>query len=450
MPGGSLRQQLLVWLLPASVVILVASILIAYLIAARAAGEAWDQGLHDAAEAFADRLRNHPAQIPAELPAGAERMLIADPEDRVWFRLKARDGRTLAGNARLPALPPRYGDQPVRYGNSSFEGRDIRLVALHFEVGQGELELTIGSTMRKRDALVRDILLGMVIPELILFFAMIVLMEIAIERGLAPLGKLRDEISARSHLDLRPVTLNDVPDELQAVASEINELLDRLSHSIVSQSNFVADAAHQLRTPVAALQAQAEILRRETTEVGPQERLGYLVTAVARLSHLVRQLLALARAEPSPNNVEQIDLPALIKESAETHFPRAIAAGIDLGFDLQPVGVRGSPILIQEMIANLVDNALRYTPPPGSVTVRCRRIGGDAVLQIEDSGPGIPESERQRVFERFHRLPGNTAEGSGLGLAIVREITHTHGGSVSVSAGNTLSGALFEVRLPAA
>lgn len=437
------------WLLPTSVVIITASILIASVIASRAASAAYDQGLRDAAQAFAERIRANRALIPDEIPPDAERMLTPDPEDRAWFRVQAADGSTLAGDPQLPVQNAGLEHESIRFGNSVFQGRDIRVVTLRFDAGRGDLLLTIGSTMAKRDVLIREILLGLSVPELVLFFAMILLMEVAIERGLSPLNRLRDELSSRSHMDLSPVSLDEVPDELQALAREVNELLERLESSISAQNNFVSDAAHQLRTPIAALQAQAEILLRDSSQNLQRERLCHLVSASARLSHLVGQILALARAEPSPRSIEDIDLPALIKETAEDVFPRAIAAGIDLGFDLHPVRMRGSPVLIREAITNLVDNAIRYTPSPGSATVRCMRERTDAIIEVEDSGPGIPESERESVFERFHRLPGNSAEGSGLGLAIVREIVRTHGGTVAATGRKGLPGSRFVVRLPA-
>jgi two-component system sensor histidine kinase TctE len=305
-----------------------------------------------------------------------------------------------------------------------------------------------GETMVKRNALVREILLGMLLPELLLIVVSISVVWFGVRSGLSPLTVLRRELSERTPADLRPVRVA-VPQEVESVVGGINELLARLEQALGAQRNFVADAAHQLRTPIAALRAQIEAAVAE----GPREPSPALVGVMAaalRLSRLVDQMLVLARAGPDSSLVtDRVSLPDLAEAAAEVWLPRAIARNVDLGFELAPAVVSGNALLLEELLANLLDNALRHVPEAGSVTVACGQEDGSAWLSVEDSGPGIPQSERERVFERFYQPPGSGG-GNGLGLAIVREIARQHGGSVSASRSQRLGGARLRACFPAA
>jgi two-component system sensor histidine kinase TctE len=264
---------------------------------------------------------------------------------------------------------------------------------------------------------------------------------------LRPLDTLRSELADRSQNDLRPVTI-DVPEEIQPVSIEINQLLRRLSQALESQRNFVSDAAHQLRTPIAALQAQVEVARCEEGATTDSKLRG-IQAASQRLGYIVEQLLALARAEPSLGQTSTlVDMIALVHQVAESWLPKAIEKEIDLGFELSPATIQGNEILLQELLGNLLDNALRHTPRGGVVTVSCGETGGNAWLDVEDSGPGVAENERGRIFERFYRPPGQGSDGCGLGLAIVREIARQHLGTVEVGVSERWQGALFHVALP--
>jgi len=306
-----------------------------------------------------------------------------------------------------------------------------------------------GETLIKRHALIREILFGMLLPEILLALLSLGIVWFGIGSGLKPLAELRQELAGRSQSDLRPVRV-DVPEEIQPVVTEINELLERLEHSLSSQRHFVSDAAHQLRTPIAALQAQAEAALGELTP-DTRHQLSGVLTAAHRLSHLVDQLLALARAEPSQAQTEtEISLTEIVQQVAETWLPTAIHKGIDLGFELAPARVKGNSLLLQEMLGNLLDNALRHTPDGGTITVSCGQFAEEAWLTVEDSGPGIAGSECDKVFERFYQAPGTLPGGNGLGLAIVRAIVRQHGGRVSAGQSSRLGGARLEAWMPAA
>jgi two-component system sensor histidine kinase TctE len=289
----------------------------------------------------------------------------------------------------------------------------------------------------------------MLLPELLLVLVSISVVWFGIRASLRPLAELRQELAGRSQADLSPVRV-DVPEEIQPVVTEVNGLLQRLEHSLGSQRNFVSDAAHQLRTPIAALQAQVEAAIIESAP-DTRQKLEGILAAAHRLSHLVAQMLSLARAEPSLAQTQpEVSLEEVARQAAETWLPLAISKQIDLGFELSPAFVRGNSLLLEELLGNLLDNALRYTPTGGTVTVSCGQNAAGIWLGVEDSGKGIALAEREKVFARFHQPPGSLSDGNGLGLAIVREIARQHGGTAMATQSERLGGALVLVTLPPA
>jgi two-component system sensor histidine kinase TctE len=333
-----------------------------------------------------------------------------------------------------------------RFYSSEMAGKKIRVAALSTEHGGQPLTVLSAETTIKRTNLVREILIGMLLPELLLVGVTLALIWFGISGGLKPLEDLRQQLAKRSHNDLRPIVALNMPYEIQPLIRELNHLLLQLDESLQSQRHFVSNAAHQLRTPIAALQAQLEAMLREPE--GPQRgQITYVVSALQRLAHLIHQLLALARAEPKDEATRQsVDLSAMVRSLADSQLTQALASGIDLGFNLQHAEVKGSPLLLQEAISNLIDNAIRYTPAPGSVTVSCLTSADSTLVRVEDSGKGIPEDLRDQVFERFYRVPGSTGEGCGLGLAIVRQIARQHGAQVDIGRSQELGGASVEIR----
>jgi two-component system sensor histidine kinase TctE len=287
-----------------------------------------------------------------------------------------------------------------------------------------------------------SILLGMVAPQAILFLATIGLVWAGIRQGLAPLALVRAQIAQRSHHDLRPLDTKAVPEELRPVVEDINHLFERLKRKIEAQRHFVADAAHQLRTPVAALMAQVE-----STSSGDQA----LLDTTRRLSHLVTQLLALSRAEPGIRPpMERFDLAAQIRAAANDWLPHAFRRDMEVDFDLVETWIVGSPHALREMLANLVDNAIRYGRAQGRIVVSCRPQGEEAMIRVDDDGPGIPAELRRQAFERFFRVPGTPGDGCGLGLAIVKAFVLQHSGSVALDEAPELGGLRVEIRIPLA
>jgi two-component system sensor histidine kinase TctE len=241
---------------------------------------------------------------------------------------------------------------------------------------------------------------------------------------------------------------------VRALVGAMNDLLERLSAALSAQQRFITDAAHQLRTPLAGLRTQTELALRQDDPEEVRRTLRQIDTATARTTHLVNQLLSLARAEPDANRLsapQALDLVQIARETTTEWVPRALARNIDLGFDSgaasAPIG--GDAVLLKEMLNNLLDNAIRYSPPGRQVTVNVTTDGATALLSVEDNGPGIPPDERERVFERFHRLLGSGADGCGLGLAIVREIAFGHGATVRLEPGANAQGTRVTVAFPA-
>ncbi|GAB3400492.1 HAMP domain-containing histidine kinase [Massilia agilis] len=297
------------------------------------------------------------------------------------------------------------------------------------------------------------VLRTLVLVEVLVCLALAGLVWFSVTNGLAPLARLRASLDRRGSADLEPLHQDGLPQELVPVVDAFNDLLGRIGDSARAQHEFQANVAHQLRTPLAGMKLQLEWLaarHRDDPETGAS--LALMRQANERLIRETNQLLSLARAEPSrfeAARVEPLDLAGLVEEAVQAFVVQAVARRIDLGFSLAAAPVRGDRFLLRDLLDNLVDNALRYTPPGGTVTVRAGVEGGVARLVVEDNGPGIAPEQRARVFQRFVRLDQNTT-GSGLGLAIVRDIAQVHGGEVELSSGAGGKGAVFTVRFPPA
>jgi len=276
-----------------------------------------------------------------------------------------------------------------------------------------------------------------IIPQFVILPIAVILVWFGLTRGLAPLASLREMIRRRRPDDLSPIDPQAAPEELEPLLNAFNELLQRMEQNLSAQKRFIAEAAHQMKTPLAGLRTQAEIALREPNAEELRRSLRQISASTERATHLINQLLSLARAEYQATDLaafESIDLAALASEVMRDFVPGALAREIDLGLEAEPADqVIGLPLLLREMIKNIVDNAIRYTPRGGTVTVRVRSAGGSVLLETEDTGPGIPEAERHLVFDRFYRVLGTRVEGTGLGLAIVREIAAQHDALVRIS-----------------
>ena len=287
-----------------------------------------------------------------------------------------------------------------------------------------------------RTSLARSLSLRMALPELVLIPLFVFFMASVVRGGLAPLTELTRRVEERDASRLEPLLANDVPLELRPLIAEINGLIGRLEHSMAAQRRFFADAAHELRTPVAALALQAKVAQLAAQPAARAAAFAELDKGVARATRVVEQLLRLAQLAPEAPRAtpERVDLAELAREVVGSMAPGARGRGIDLGAEAPaPAPMRGVPAELRSLIANLVDNALRYAPPDTEVTVKVAREDGAVAMSVVDAGPGIPAAERERVFERFARAAGDDTPGIGLGLAIVKAIVERHGGRIRLA-----------------
>lgn len=447
----SIRRRLLGWLLVPLAIVLVASAVASYRAALTIASDAYDRALLDPALAIAQRLSAAEGRVELDLSPATLDLLRVDASDRVFFAVTAQ-GKVIAGEPDLPRPPeaPEEG-APVFY-DGTIGAEPVRVAAMIVPFADGPVLIQIAETRVKHNRLVRQLLLSSAAPEVLFFLTSLAVVWFGVGRGLAPLNDLRTELAARSSRDLRPLADSRTPEEVQPLVQELNRLLGRLAESVEAQQRFVADAAHQLRTPLAALQAQVEAARREGLPPELAPTVDRLYAATRRAAHLARQLLTLAAVTSSaerPFAPEPTDLAEVAQRRVADWLVRADGGRIDLGFELEAAPVQGEPQLLGELAANLLDNALNYTPPGGEVTLRTGRRNGRSFLEVEDNGPGIPEAERELVFERFHRVRGTQGEGTGLGLAIVREIAYRHGAEVDIYTPALGTGTVVAVRFPA-
>ena len=371
-------------------------------------------------------------------------MLRTDKYDTIYYHLRRPDGSALAGDPGLPPIPA--GQQPedgvIAY-DGEYRGQPIRVVALLVPCGGQICTVQVAETTNKRRKLARNIVLSSLVPELLITLATLAIVWVGVKRGLAPLEDLSNEIRARSARDLRPIDQAQAPEEARPLVGALNQLFGQVAGASSNQQRFLANAAHQLRTPLAGLQAHTEIALSQEISDETRAQLEQVHRATIRTARLANQLLALARAEPggySADGFAPVNLRAVVEDAADEWVHRAMAKEIDLGFELADAHVSGDALLLREALGNLIHNALEYSPNGGRVTVRTGLRNQQPYLEVEDDGPGIPPGERERVLERFYRVAGTSGTGSGLGLSIVREIAAAHRAQLDIGAGDGAEG----------
>ena len=481
---ASLFGEILDWLLVPLLLLWPISVALTYVATKSLANAPFDRAMGNQAQLLADHVRIERGRAVLALPAAARDLLRADEVDQVYYQVLGRQGEIIAGENDLPL--PEEDELPapgqLLYRNSNYKGAEVRIALLAVELpdtqrGTGGAASTTGrppvvqvaETLEKRSQLAGELVKGVILPQFVILPMAVLLVWFGLARGLVPLSRLTERIRARKSADLSPIDPGAAPEEVAPLIRSINDLMQRLEASLEGQQRFIANAAHQLRTPLAGLKTQTELALRQacpggdTTEL--RESLKQMALSTERGARMVNQLLALTRAEREGRGAAgaafvAVDLQQLLRERVREWVPAALARRIDLGLEeSDPQGVAlaidGDPVLLRELINNLLDNAIRYTPTGGVITARARRDAGQplALLEVEDSGIGIAPAERELVFERFYRVLGNdpegrNLEGSGLGLSIVREIAARHRGRVSLHDNPAGAGTLFRVSLP--
>ncbi|HXS28827.1 MAG TPA: sensor histidine kinase N-terminal domain-containing protein [Steroidobacteraceae bacterium] len=453
MAEPTLKSGLTLRFIVAALLLLLLDGIACYFTAAHFANLVYDRWLIDSTRSLAQALRTDGGEVRFTLPQIALQIFQFDESDRTVFRVDSERRGLIAGDASLPLILPRP-DGEVRLATVGVQGHPMRLVSMQQLEPEAHDAATVevGETLKKRATLFTGILLAMAAPQLALIAAALLVGWIAAGHGLKPLTGLAAAIEARSYENLTPLPELGLPKEAWVLASRINDLLGRLEQALTAQRRFVADAAHQLRTPLATVLLYSERAEQAVNSHDPESArtaLHGLHAAVARAARLSQQLLALTRAEPgaAQHAMSPLDLVGLAREVGEEWIPRALEKRIDFGFMAPeaPVIVSGNAGLLGEMMSNLIDNALRYCGPASRVTLSVSAIPLPSVA-VEDDGPGVPEPERERIFERFYRVAGTEANGCGLGLAIVREIATLHRAVARVETGSGGRGARFTVQ----
>lgn len=453
-----LRSHLLRWLLLPLIVLWAIGFRVHYARTLALANEAYDRTLLGSALAMAEQVSVQDGKLSVDVPDAALEMLESRAQDRIFYRVGCLEPPTaVTGYDDLPAPQPAAGagdGQPVFF-DASYRGEPVRIVALRRPLYDphlcGQMLIQVAETLGARQALSRRVLLDAGALQLALVAAAALLITLGVHRGLLPLKRIRDEIRARGQADLTPIHLEGVPREVVPLIDAINLHTDRQRRLNAAHRQFIADASHQLKTPLAVLKAQAAQALAQQDARAMRGIVQEIHDSTDATSRMVHQLLALARSDPAVTAAQEaVELVELARSVCFDLLTPALARGIELGFDGEaPVAAPGQPLLLRELVANLVDNAIRYTPPGGQVAVAVYRDGaGRACIEVLDDGPGIPPAEREAVFERFYRLHGGMADGCGLGLAIVRQIAERHGAEIALDAPPAGRGLRVSVRFP--
>ena len=446
----SLFGEILDWMLTPLLLLWPISLVLTWLVAQNIAGKPFDRALEYNVQALSKLLVVKNNQVQFNLTAPAREILRADDTDLIYYQVMGTHGEYLSGEHDLPAPPDeeRLSDGEVRLREDIILGEEVRVAYTWIKVdvkgataASVPVLVQVAETLEKRKTLATEIVKGTMVPQFVTLPLAVLLVWLALVRGIKPLAQLEKRIRARKPDDMSPLDETGVPEEVVPLVDSVNDLLSRLKLSLSTQKRFLADAAHQLKTPLAGLRMQADLAQRETDADELKKSLKHIGQSSIRATHTVNQLLALARAETTGRALtkQRVDMVDLVSEVMADSVPRALDKKIDLGYDGPAAGTQttvldGNATLLGELVRNLLDNAINYTPEHGHVTLRLMvdRFSGILVLIVEDSGPGIPESERELVFQPFYRALGTNVDGSGLGLAIVLEIAQQHGASITI------------------
>lgn len=456
MRNRSLRSQLLTWLLVPLLCVIAFNAWSGYLNACATAEVITDRMLLASARAMAEQIRVRDGGIEVLIPPVALEMFATDEKDHVAYSITGPDGMLLAGDPSftMSANKPK-NLQPV-YSDATFRSERMRVVALRQPIASNHPNeaalVLVGETLHSYDKIASDMFRRNFFDQLLLVAAAGGLTWFGMNRGLLPLRRLSKSLVDRDPQLLETFSVSGLQTELKPLVVALNEALERVRKQGAIRRRFIADAAHQLRTPLTLLKTQASVGLREEDLKAAREALGAILISTDAMTRLTNQLLTLARADPDqgPAVRSEVDLAAIMREAVEKYSTLAAARCITLTakMDAKEARIDGEPTLLRELIANLLDNAIKYTPEAGEVTVALRSGDGASWLRVEDSGVGIPLSEQEHVFKRFYRVLGTGVEGSGLGLSIVAEVARLHSAQLSLTNRSDVPGLCVEVRFP--
>jgi signal transduction histidine kinase len=410
--------------------LLIALIILVALISLIAAAVTYRRVLGETSVLFDYQLRQMALSLRSQISL-APRIEVPPDQGDTDFVVQIWDvfgARTYLSRPGLPIL----NQTVLGYADLSLRGEPWRAYGL--QTADGVIQSA--QPVRVRETLARAAAERVVIPLILLLPIMIGAVAWIVRSGLAPLRYVTSEVQRRDVRSLTALKTDNLPEEIEPLVTELNRLLERLQRAFSAQRAFISDAAHELRSPLTALRLQLQLLDRAPDEASRREARARLGAAVDRAIHLIEQLLALARSEPQDAALDEalVDLGSVAAEGVRDTHELAMSRNTDLGLEAEPnVLVRGNREALRVLVRNLVDNAVRYTPPHGTVQVRCRSSATQSLLEVMDSGPGIALADRERVFDRFYRRAAAQEGGTGLGLAIVKSIAERHGALVSLN-----------------
>jgi two-component system sensor histidine kinase TctE len=451
----SIRKQLLTLFMPVLFGLIILSAIVSYWLVSTYSSESFDKDLISSADSVVGRLRVKQGKIVVDLPPAAIAILKHDASDKLYYRVIGSDGKRIIGDADLPAPSTTLKVDEPEVKTARLRGKEIRVAEIQVDVDEpdgGTVIVQVAETTNVRTLFQQKLLLSIAIPQLLVLTVGLIAVWYGVTKILTPLRMLQAQIRSRSQSELSAVTSTDVPEEVLPLVDAINQLLSRLREDLKAHKRFIANAAHQLRTPLAGLKTYSSI----GSEMSEAEDLKHIVkeldSGIDRASRMVGQMLALARTDAGDQTITQktqLDLNFVVSDVTSELVERAVMKNLELVYESsqEPAVIIGEQTGLRNLVVNLIENALLYTPNGGKVKVQVIN-NGRVTLRVQDTGTGIAPEERNKVFERFYRIDGTAGSGSGLGLSIVREVANAHNAEVSIESPSGSSGTIVTVEFP--
>jgi two-component system sensor histidine kinase TctE len=447
----SLKAEMLFRLIIPLILFVILDGILSYFVTLHYVDEAYDRWLLDSAESLIQEIKVREGKVSIDLPDVALEIFKWDEGDKTYFKITSSTNEVLAGDQSVPEPKKLKTDwsKPIFF-NDKMYGESVRIVSMLITIDASSTKayIHVAETLNKRRAMMIDTLLADVIPQIILILLTSIYLLTGLTKGLKPLHLLANKIAQRSSRDLSPIPEQLVFLEVRTLTNTINELLEAHTQAIANQQRFIANAAHQLRTPLAGLKLQAERALREKDIAAMKPALQQIQNSADRMSHLTTQLLVLAKSELINGTYElvPVNLHQLAKHVCMEWVPKALNKGMKLAFESldDELYVQGDEVLLRELLINLIDNAMNYSGINGNIIVKLNS-NPRTCLTVEDDGVGIPESETNKIFERFYRIPSSTGNGCGLGLAIVKEIADLHNARIQLKKSEFKSGTRIDL-----
>lgn len=450
----SLFGEIIDWMLAPLLILWPISMAIEYSIAFSVANVAYDRELRDSVTVLARHMIYRDGLPMLDIRDAGRQIVVADELAETVLQVRGLNNEVIDGDPDLPSVDftPDLFPQKVYFRDDMLRNREIRVAYMFAQIRgmSGAVLIQVAETDDKRVLLASEISGAVLAAQFVILPLALILVWFGLSKGIAPLNELAERVRSHRLRDLSAIDPSEAPEEVRPFVHSINELMARLQASLKGQQRFVADAAHQMRTPLAGLKTQAELAIRQASGRDIKRTVDQIAMGADQAARLMNQLLALARTDSdTPVPLERIDLEPLARSVTREWVAKAVDRHIDLGFEVVGSGfmVDGNQSLLHELFSNLIDNAIRYTRDFGRVTARLR--AADCVtLEVEDNGLGIEPGERELVFERFYRVLGTGTEGTGLGLAIVRGIAQSHRASIELLDNPSERGTLVRVTFP--